>query len=63
MFHSLFNILWRIMFNGLIEVSDFPEFFKKDEINEFWETFYEILSYVDDRCYKGFSNYQRENFS
>lgn len=41
-----YNVQW---FHG---ISDFPESFKKDEINEFWETFYEILNHVDDRVIK-----------
>ena len=40
------NVQW---FHG---ISDFPESFKKDEINEFWETFYEILNHVDDSVIK-----------
>lgn len=41
-----YNVQW---FHG---ISDFPESFKKDEINEFWETFYEILNHVDDSVIK-----------
>ena len=41
-----YNVQW---FHG---ISDFPECFKKDEINEFWETFYEILNHVDDSVIK-----------
>lgn len=37
-----YNLQW------LHKVSDFPDYFTKDEINEFWEIFYDILSYVDD---------------
>ena len=29
-------------------ISDFPEDFTKEEINEFWETIYEVLSYIDE---------------
>ena len=30
------------------EISDFPENFSKDEINEFWENFYDVLSFIDE---------------
>lgn len=30
------------------KVSDFPDFITKDEINEFWEIYYDILSYIDE---------------
>lgn len=29
-------------------ISDFPDDFTKEEINEFWETLYNILSYIDE---------------
>lgn len=29
-------------------ISNLPEYFTKDEINEFWETFYHVLSYIDE---------------
>lgn len=29
------------------KVKDFPESFTKEEINEFWETLYDILNYID----------------
>ena len=32
----------------LYTVSDLSDFLTKDEINEFWETAYEVLSYVDE---------------
>ena len=32
----------------LYSVSDLSDFLTKDEINEFWETAYEVLSYVDE---------------
>ena len=34
------------------KVSDFPDFISKDEINEFWEIFHDILSYIDDSIIK-----------
>ena len=34
------------------KVSDFPDFLTENEINEFWETFHEILTYVDDSVIK-----------
>ncbi|MBO7714154.1 MAG: glycosyltransferase family 2 protein, partial [Methanobrevibacter sp.] len=29
-------------------ISNLPEYFTKDETNEFWETFYHVLSYIDE---------------
>ena len=37
-----YNVQW------LYTTSDFYDFFTEDEINEFWETFYEVLSYVNE---------------
>ena len=34
------------------KIPDFPVDFNKDEINEFWETFHEILTYIDDSVIK-----------
>ncbi len=34
------------------KVSDFPDFLTKDEINDFWEIFYEILSYINEDVIK-----------
>ena len=41
-----YNVQW---FHGIPE---FPDEFNKDEINEFWDTFYEILTYIDDSVIK-----------
>jgi len=41
-----YNLQW------LNKVSDFPDFFTKDEINEFWEIFHEILNYIDESVIK-----------
>ena len=41
-----YNIQW---FN---KVSDFPDFITKDEITEFWEILFDILSYIDEDVIK-----------
>ena len=41
-----YNVQW------FDKISDFPDFFSKEEINEFWQTFQEILSYIDDDIIK-----------
>ena len=41
-----YNVQW---FHGIPE---FPDDFNKDEINEFWETFYEILTYIEESVIK-----------
>ena len=37
-----YNVQW---YKG---ISDLPDYFTEDEIDEFWETFYHVLSYVDE---------------
>lgn len=37
-----YNIQW------FYRVSDLPDFLSKDEIDEFFETFYDVLSYIDE---------------
>ena len=41
-----YNLQW---YKG---VSDFPDYFTEDEIDEFWETFHEILTYIDEDVIK-----------
>lgn len=41
-----YNVQW------FHRVPEFPDDFNKDEINEFWEIFHEILTYIDDSVIK-----------
>lgn len=50
-----YNVQW------LYRIPEFPDDFNKDEINEFWETFYEVLSYIDDSVIKD-SHIIKKNF-
>lgn len=49
-----YNLQW------LHSTADFPDYFTKDKIDDFWDTFYEILSYVDEGIIKDSVNIRKK---